>query len=165
MQTGIAEFFAYNAQLIVFLHVLSAVIWVGGMIAIRFAVHPALQMIQDEKLRLARSLQAMGGFFRIVIPMVILLVITAVLMLLGLNFKEGDPTLYHMTFVKEGIWTVMTLNFTVMVIRRNRAERRYLSGDLAACKQLLKPIAQLMIPVNIVLGTLAIYLGVVLRGF
>jgi len=35
-------FFSNYGHLIVFLHVLSAIIWVGGMIAIRIAAHPVV---------------------------------------------------------------------------------------------------------------------------
>jgi len=41
----------YN-HTVVFLHVLSAFVWVGGMIAIRVAVHPVLQSIEDPKTKL-----------------------------------------------------------------------------------------------------------------
>ena len=37
------ELFNNYGHLIVFLHVLSAFVWVGGMIAIRVAVHPVIQ--------------------------------------------------------------------------------------------------------------------------
>ena len=39
------------SSLIVFLHVLSAIIWVGGMIAIRFAVHYSMQEVDDPKIK------------------------------------------------------------------------------------------------------------------
>lgn len=52
-----SEFFQNYSALIVFLHVISAVIWVGGMIAIRFAIHYSIQEIQEPKLRLERTLE------------------------------------------------------------------------------------------------------------
>ncbi|MCF6172831.1 MAG: hypothetical protein L3J44_03500, partial [Campylobacteraceae bacterium] len=55
---------------IVFLHVLSAIIWVGGMIAIRLAVHPSMQTIEDPKIKLGKTLMLMGKFFNIVIPFI-----------------------------------------------------------------------------------------------
>ena len=49
MKEAIITFFADNAFFVVFFHVLSAFVWVGGMIAIRGAVHPSLQHIDDPK--------------------------------------------------------------------------------------------------------------------
>ena len=36
------EFFVNYGHILIFLHVLSAIIWVGGMIAMRVAVHPVI---------------------------------------------------------------------------------------------------------------------------
>jgi len=41
-----AEFFAEFKVYIIFLHVISAVIWVGGMVAIRFAAHQSFMQIE-----------------------------------------------------------------------------------------------------------------------
>ena len=46
----LADFFKNYSSIIVFLHVISAVIWVGGMIAIRFAVHYSMQNIEEPKI-------------------------------------------------------------------------------------------------------------------
>ncbi len=49
--------------LLFFLHVISAVIWVGGMIAIRLAVHYSMQEIDDPKIKLGRTLESLRRFF------------------------------------------------------------------------------------------------------
>ncbi|NPA29452.1 MAG: hypothetical protein GXO33_04635, partial [Epsilonproteobacteria bacterium] len=49
--------------------------------------------------------------------------------------------------------------------RRNEAERRFVAGDLAGARERMAPIANLMLPVNIALGVLALVLGIFLRGF
>lgn len=144
--------------LIVFLHVISAVIWVGGMIAVRLAVHPAISHITDNQTRIARSLEIMENLFRIVLPFAVTILITALLLILGLDLKGGT------VHAKEAIWTIMFLNFAVMIIRRNRAQLRFLEGDVAGAGEILKTISKYMIPVNIILGIVAIYLGVGLRG-
>ena len=59
----VKELFENYATIIIFLHILSAVIWVGGMIAIRFAVHPSLQSIDDSKIKLGLTLQIVGKLF------------------------------------------------------------------------------------------------------
>ncbi|MFZ5374101.1 MAG: hypothetical protein ACOZBX_00965, partial [Campylobacterota bacterium] len=63
MKAFIIETFADHRTLIVFLHVLSAVVWVGGMIAVRFAAHQSLSMIADPKLRLERAAHTLKRLF------------------------------------------------------------------------------------------------------
>ena len=161
MKETIAELFGTYAHSIIFLHVLSALIWVGGMIAIRLAVHPNLMLIGDTKLRLNKLLAITGRFFNIVIPFIAILIITAVVMILGMKFNETGYLLH----MKEGIWTVMTINFVVMYIRRKKAQKFFDNNQLADAKLTLVVIPKVLLPINIGLGILALWLGVMLRGF
>ncbi len=157
------EFFNNFSSIIVFLHVISAVIWVGGMIAIRFAVHYSMQNIEDPKVKLGRTLENLKRFFNIVIPTIITLLITAIIMIIALGFK--GTALYNIVIVKEIIWTIMLIIFITIYMKRNKAQKAFDSGDFANTKKQLIPIATYFIPINIILGLVAIFLGITLRGF
>ena len=157
------ELFNNFPAIIVFLHVISAVVWVGGMIAIRFAVHYSMQDIEDPKIKLGRTLENLKRFFNMVIPAIFLLLITAIIMILALGFKETP--LYTIVIVKEIIWTIMTLIFITIYLKRNTAQKAFDSGDFANAKKNLTPISAYFIPINIILGIVAIFLGITLRGF
>lgn len=158
------DFFKNYSSIIVFLHVISAVIWVGGMIAIRFAVHYSIQNIEEPKIKLARTLELLKRFFSMVIPAILTLLITAIIMIIALGFKESGE-LYSVVITKEIIWSIMTLIFLVVYIKRKKAQKAFDSGDFSTTKKNLLPIATYFIPINIVLGLIAIFLGVTLRGF
>lgn len=176
MKEFLVETFAHHRTLIVFLHVLSAVIWVGGMIAIRFATHQSLALISDPKVRLERAAHTLKRLFAIVIPFVIILIITAVLMAVGLGFRAAamDPmgnvideyamSLYNTVHIKEAIWFIMAINLALMMWRRRKAEQALKVGNIEEAKEMLSLIAKYMVPVNIVLGITAIFIGVVLRN-
>lgn len=157
------ELFINFPALIVFLHVISAVIWVGGMIAIRFAVHYSMQGIEEPKIKLGRTLENLKRFFNMVIPVILILLFTAIVMILGLELKRGS--LYHLTILKETIWAIMSLVFIFIYIRRNQAQKFFDQGIIIEAKEKLEPIAKYFIPINIILGLVAIFLGVTLRGF
>ena len=157
------EFFNNFSSIIVFLHVISAVIWVGGMIAIRFAVHYSMQNIEDPKVKLGRTLENLKRFFNIVIPTIITLLITAIIMIIALGFK--GTALYNIVIVKEIIWTIMLIIFITIYMKRNKAQKAFDNGDFANTKKQLIPIATYFIPANIILGLIAIFLGITLRGF
>lgn len=154
------QFFHYYGGFVVFLHVLSALIWVGGMIALRFAVHPTLQAIADPKERLVKTIQIVGRFFGMVIPAIFFLIVTALIMS---QLYRGSP-LAGIVHAKEGVWTVMTLNFTVMFIRLRKAKKALMAGDLAEAASKMGIISKYMIPVNIFLGVTALMMGITLRG-
>ena len=157
------EIFLSMPGLIVFLHVISAVLWVGGMLAIRFAVHYSMQNIEEPKIKLGRTLENLKRFFSMVIPAILILLITAISMILGLELKATP--IYKFALIKELIWTIMTLIFIYIYIRRNQAQKYFDRGELPLAKAKLEPIAKIFIPINIILGVIAIFLGVTLRGF
>lgn len=151
------EMFAEYKTIIVFLHVISAVIWVGGMVAMRFAAHQSFLEIQDSEERLRRVAHALKRLFNIVFPFVIILILTAIVMIKGYSLSASEfATFSH---IKEGIWTIMFINLVVMIKRRNRAVEFLEAGDLAAAKFSLGMIGKYMVPLNIILGVIAIFLG------
>ncbi|MBD3800184.1 MAG: hypothetical protein IE886_01800 [Campylobacterales bacterium] len=174
MKEAMVTFFWEYSTLIVFLHVLSAVVWVGGMIAMRFAAHHSFMELEPP-LRLARTAQALKRLFAIVTPFVVILIITAVIMAVGWGFRaasvdangnvidEAAFATYQLVHVKEAIWLIMALNLGAMILRRNKAQKKIDAGDFAAAKGLLGLIGKYMVPLNIILGVIAIYLGVTLR--
>ncbi len=150
-------FFQNYATIILFLHVISAVVWVGGMIAVRVTVHPAMKTIEEPKVKLGKTLEITGRLFNLVIPFIATLLITATLFIVS-GFKT--PLIY----AKELIWAVMTLNFIYMYYKRKEAQELFNSDNLAEAKASVKFLPTLLLPINITLGVVAIMLGVVLRG-
>ena len=170
--------FANYAHFIVFVHVLSAIIWVGGMIAMRVAVHPvvsrggvtAAQMLKSDvmdfmiepKQRLGITLQSMGRLFNLVMPFIILLFATGLIMAVATGGHKG--ALKTLFLSKEIIWTIMVVNYTYMYIRRVKAWKLYEKGEFTLAKAKMKWMANVLLPFNIVLGLIALWMGVSLRG-
>ena len=151
--------FENYALIIIFLHILSAVIWVGGMIALRVAVHPSLQSIDDAQIKLGKTLQIAGRLFNLVMPFIFISLFTALILL------KGTGATGSLVYLKEGIWTIMTLNFVYMYILRYKAQKLFNNGDLAGAKKRVSLLPNLLLPINICLGLLAILTGIALRGF
>jgi uncharacterized membrane protein len=176
MKELLIQIFTDYKMQIVFLHILSAVVWVGGMIAMKFAAHPSFINIESPLHRLERISQALKRLFSIVSPFVVLLIITAVLMSVGLGFRAAAVDangnvidnyameIYNLVHVKEAIWLLMSVNLLAMILKRNKAQKLLDKGDTAGAKGALELIGKYMVPVNIILGIIAIYLGVTLRN-
>ncbi len=171
--------FVNYAHFIVFLHVISAIIWVGGMIAIRVASHPVVarggvtdeQMLQSDmvasilesKQRLGIILQTTGRLFNLVIFFIISLFVTGLIMAVATGGHHG--ALKTLFLSKEIIWTIMTINFTYMYIRRAKAWKLFCAGEIKQAKAKMKWIPNVLLPLNIGLGLIALWMGVSLRGF
>ena len=176
MKAFLVEFFADYRTQIVFLHVVSAVVWVGGMIAMKFAAHPAFMSIESPLHRLEKISQALKRLFIIVSPFVIILIITAVIMSVGLGFRAAavDASgnviddyamyIYNLVHVKEVIWMLMSGNLAIMIFLQSKAQKLLEKGNSTGAKKNLGIIGNYLVPINIVLGLVAIYLGVTLRN-
>ena len=147
---------------VVFLHVLSAFVWVGGMIVIRVAVHPVMQSIEDPKIKLAKTLQIMERLFHLVIPFIAALLVTGLIMAISSQGHHGSMKSLFLS--KEIIWMVMTVNFTWMYFKRRKAEKLFEMDDLPSAKSAVALIPNYLLPINIALGILALWLGLILRG-
>ncbi|MBD3823652.1 MAG: hypothetical protein IE916_03995 [Epsilonproteobacteria bacterium] len=158
MEAFVSEYKA----LIVFVHVISAVVWVGGMVAMRFAAHPSFLEIESPQKRLERISHALKNLFKIVVPFVALLLVTALMLIIGLGLSKSDFAIF--SHAKEGIWTLMALNLGAMIFRRGRADKLLAKGDFVGAKNQLELIGKFMVPLNIALGVIAIFLGALLSS-
>ncbi len=163
-EPNMSAFFAEYARFIVFIHVFAAIIWIGGMIAVRLAVHPSLPVINEKAQRLEFVIGVLNRFFLMVSPSIALLGLTGIVMMLGAGFK-GAPDLYVLVHIKTQIWTVMTIIYGVIYFRFNKAKKFFNAGELEVSAKYLAPLAKILIPTNIFLGLIALMLGVILRGY
>jgi len=153
------EIFNNYSSIIIFLHVISAVIWVGGMIAVKVAVHPAMHTIEDKTIKVGKNLMIVGRLFNLVMPFILILLATAIIMIVALDLKGV------IVYSKEAIWTIMALNYTFMYFKRAKAQKLFEQGNIKESVATVANIPNILLPVNIFLGVVAIFLGVILRGF
>lgn len=154
--------FTEYKTVIVFLHVISGVVWVGGMVAMRYAAHPSFIKIESPAKRLELIADALGRLFKIVLPFVAVLIITAIFMIKGYSLSQSDFSVF--AHAKEGIWSMMFINLMIMIYRKNLAQKLLNKGDFVGAKNQLALIGTVMVPVNIGLGAIAIFLGTYLSG-
>jgi uncharacterized membrane protein len=157
----VSDFFAQNAMLIVFLRVLSAVIWIGGMIAMRFSVHRALGMIEEPRVRVQTAVFGLERFLWMAMAALFVLLFTGLIMMLAL---KASP-LYTLTHVKSTILVIMAVIYFTAFFKQKTAKRQFLAGDIPSAAASLKPVAAYLIPTNIALGVVELLLGVILRGY
>ena len=161
---------------IVFLHVFSAVVWVGSMISARYGrVKPLRTLVKPEEFIF--ETKRYTRYFKMMTPFIIILFITSVIMALsftdnaydsdGFILEQSAVELLKMIHTKGGIWTVMAMNVALMAWINHKASKSFNScsnvGECKRCKEALEIIYNYLMPVNIILGTIEIALGVILR--
>lgn len=155
---------------VIFLHVLSAVMWIGGMMAILVITKTAHKGVSNEQ-RLSGRATLIKSYFKFLIPFMLLSVITAVLMALG--YKDNaigedgfildlqSMEVYKSITMKGALWGAMILNMILMVWIVSKAEGEGCKVQKASdCMWLVNTY---LLPINIFLGLIAIYIGVSIR--
>lgn len=82
-----------------------------------------------------------------------------------ISFKLNETPNYYIVMLKEFIWTIMSVIFIIIYMKRNFAQKAFENNDFLTAKKHLFPIANYFIPINIILGLFAIFFGITLRGF
>lgn len=135
------------------LHVLGAVVWVGGMVFAMLVLRPSLAVLEPPQ-RLALHTQVFKRFFRLVSHTIPLILVTGYAMVFGLfgGFGGVNGAVHAM----HGLGLLMTLLFLVIYFGPWKAMRAAMqAGDTAAAAAALARI-RTMILVNLVLGLLTV---------
>ncbi|MBK9134269.1 MAG: CopD family protein [Betaproteobacteria bacterium] len=80
--------------LLIFVHLLAAVVWVGGMVFAHFALRPAAVEVLDPPRRLPLLAAALGRFFRIVAVAVVVIVASGLALIAQVGFARA-PVGWH----------------------------------------------------------------------
>lgn len=170
MRDFIYEIMTDYTNEVIFLHVISAVMWVGGMMAILVITKTAHASVSDER-RLAGRATLIKSYFKFLIPFILLSAITALFMALGYKdnaiaddgfiIDNQSFEIYKYITLKGSIWGAMVMNMFLMVWIISKAEVDGCKLQKAAdCMWLVNTY---LLPINIIMGLVAIYIGVSIR--
>jgi uncharacterized membrane protein len=165
MRELLMEVFGNFTRLIILLHIVSSMILVGSLFAIRVIAAPVIESIEKEEERLKKGIDLMRRFGYIIVTLMLILILASVFMNVGLGFKYGNPTMYVLVHTKEAIWTFMLFNFIYMYFKYRSARKAYEKKEWIEVQENLILMIHYLIPLNFVLGLIAAYFGIILRGY
>lgn len=139
-------------NLLIFLHLAAAILWIGGMAFVVLALRPALAAQLQPPQRLALMVQVLRRFFAVVAASIAVLLATGIPLLLQVPGREA-PRGWH---VMAGLGIVMMLVFGhIFFAPWRRLQRAVAAQDWPAGGAALNQVA-LLVKVNLGLGWLAI---------
>lgn len=167
MRDFIYQMMTDYSTIIIFLHVLSAAVWVGGLVALWYIGKYTSQELAIEN-RFANRIAVIKKYFIFLSPFITVLFITALFMALGYKDNAYDEDgfimdmenvqIYKWINMKVSIWATMVLSmFLMLFIMSKGGCGRYKHQKSTDCMWLVNTY---LLPLNIVLGFVSIYLGV-----
>ncbi|MCH9814516.1 MAG: hypothetical protein K0U47_11315 [Epsilonproteobacteria bacterium] len=157
--------FYYNfASIILPIHIISAVIWVGAMVGYVVSTYPSIKQIPNKKLMVRTSIRTLRRLSQLIIVVSIILGITGVMIAIGASYGDKDPLLAAIINTKEALWIFMFLNTIVIFYKVLQSKQKCMASDAAGAKDNVRLISNYLIMVNIFLGLTATYFGMMLRN-
>lgn len=170
MRDFIYQIMTDYSNLVIFLHVSSAVAWVGGMVAVLVITKTAHKSIPQER-RLSGRAALIKSYFKFLTPFIILCVLTAVFMSLGykdnaiaedgfiIDFKSME--IYKYITFKGSLWGAMVMDMLLMIWVISIAEKKGCKPQKA--KDCMWIVTTYLLPINILMGLVATYVGISIR--
>jgi uncharacterized membrane protein len=165
LQEVFLEFFGSFAKIIVFLHIVSATILIGGLFVLRFVIKPILMTMEDEEDKFQRCLKILDRYAKILLPVMLILISASLMMTIGLGFEYASPITYTLIHVKEALWLFIAFNFVYMYWKLLGARKAYKKYDYFEVKENIILIVNCLVPLNLILALIAVFVGVTIRGF
>jgi uncharacterized membrane protein len=137
---------------LLWLHLLGAIVWVGGMAFAQFALRPSVEETLAPPQRIALMTATLRRFFRMVAVSAVVVLATGFAMY-GLAGAQAVPLGWH---AMAAIGVLMALVFVaIVVLLFPRLVARAAASDWPAAGAVLKRIRTL-VGLNLVLGVLAV---------
>ncbi len=137
---------------LLFVHLASAVVWLGGMVFAHFALRPAAMQVLEPPARLPLMTLALGRFFRLVAVAVVAILLSGWLLIARVGLAQA-PVGWHLMLA---IGVLMALVFAFIYVRLYPALRDAVAAkQWAAGASVLNRIRGLVF-VNLCLGFLAV---------
>ena len=148
-----------TAAVLVFLHLVSAIVWLGGMVFAHFALRPAAVAVLEPPQRLPLMALALGRFFRLVAAAVIVILATGVALLAREGMAQA-PVGWHVMLT---LGLVMAAVFAVIFVQLYPALTRAVAArEWPAAAGALNRI-RVLVMVNMGLGFAAVAAAVSAR--
>ncbi|MEO8185741.1 MAG: CopD family protein [Burkholderiaceae bacterium] len=146
---------------LLFAHVLSVVVWVGGMFVLHFAVRPSAARLQEPSVRLTFLSSTLGRFMSwAALAIVVLLASGLAMIWIGGGFRNAHLSVHLMLAV--GL-VMMLLYLHIRVAPFKRMRRAVMASDWAAAAANLDTVRK-MVLINLALGFITIAIATIGRA-
>ena len=156
---------------IIFVHVFSAMVWEGGMIALWFIGYNTSKELSIQD-RYADRVAVVKKYFLFLTPFIIILFVTAIFFALGYKDNAYDfdgfvldmnnADMYKLINANGSVFAVMVLNMFLILYTLTRTGTDRYKGNRAADSIWL--VNTFLLPLNIFLGAVGTYMGAFLRN-
>ena len=149
--------------LILSFHILSAFIWIGGMIVFIFSLYPSVLQIPNDKLMIRTTVRSLKRYFKILFISITVLGISGILMEMSRDYDSYSPTMDALISAKEAIFVLMVVNFIFGKYKIKEAKDRCMKSNIDYAKDSIRLIIHYLFALNLFHGISSMYFGIMIR--
>lgn len=165
MEDFIVGFFEKYSRYIVLFHILSSTLLVGGFFVMSFLIRPIINKIKIPSVKYGSGIEFVKKFLICTVVCLFIILITGVLMSVGLRFSSGNPATNVIIHTLEALWIFISANSFYMFMKYRESKKYFAKNEHIEIHENLELIFRYVIPLNLIIGVISIYFGILLRGF
>lgn len=147
------------------IHIASAIVWVGASFIFSVGVFPSLAQIPNERMIVRTTIRIMSRYLNVALFASFTLLFSAVyLYISNEHILRANPLLSTIINTKALIWIYMSASYYYAKYKVKVAKNTCYHGDSVTAVNMLKIVANYVFIINFILGLVAIYFGILLRG-
>lgn len=162
MESFVREFYNNFSTLIIFVHVVSAFMLIGGLFVVSFLVKPTIYEIKIPRERYGKSIELLKRFLFFALVCIAFIILSGFAIVVGLDFKGGNPATNVIVHTIEALTFLASINFIYIYFKYKEALKYFKKSENIQTHENLELIFRYIFPLNFILGIASIYFGVII---
>ncbi|NOX15088.1 MAG: hypothetical protein GXP61_03520 [Epsilonproteobacteria bacterium] len=165
MNQVIIDIFESYKLVIIFFHILSASLLIGSMFVMIFIIRPINVKVKNIHYKCSNCLKLLKRFIYFIVPDMLILLSASMFMNVGMGFAYGDPTAFIMIHIKESLWIFIAFNFLYIYKKYLNAKKALEVENYLEVQENIILIMRYLMPLNLVCSLIAVYFGIIIKGY
>jgi uncharacterized membrane protein len=146
-------------------HITSAIVWIGASFIFIVSILPSLMQIPNDRMITRTTIRILSRYLKFVLFFSLLLLISGLFMVFATDMALRSPTIDIIIDSKIYIWIFMSALYLYAFLKTKAARNICFYGDTLRAIAILKTTINYVFILNIILGLVAIFFGILLRDF
>lgn len=158
--------FARPEHILPLIHVVSAIFLISAQLNCVFSMGPLIENKNTQKeSKFAKAIILFQTYEKYFLLFSCISTFSGFLISITTDYKFQDPMIEGVTATKLAIFIFMSINFCYMKLKFISFKNFVKENDSIQAKENLIIIFKYFMPLNIIISLIAVYLGIVIRGF
>ena len=160
----VANFYEDYQSIIIMIHIVSAIVWIGASFMFVTSIFPSLMQIPNDRMITRTTIRILYRYLKITFIFSFLLVASGLFIVVERNLTTSGPLIETIIYTKGYIWIAMTSLYIYALFKIKSARNICFHGDTLRAIASLKIVTNYVFILSLVLGLVAIFFGIMLRG-